>query len=71
MNVSQLTLFLDYFNFQFLGNIISKEVSDLLVVNLDIADPDVKQSLVILLGLLALKYVNNGSGYQSWLMNSS
>ena len=71
MNVSQLTLFLDYFNFQFLGNIISKEVSDLLVVDLDIADPDVKQSLVILLGLLALKYVNNGSGYQSWLMNSS
>ena len=57
--------FSDYFNFQFLGNIISEEVSDLLVVDLDVADPDVKQSLVILLGLLALKYVNNGTGYQS------
>ena len=63
--------FSDYFNFQFLGNIISEEVSDLLVVDLDVADPDVKQSLVILLGLLALKYVNNGTGYQSWIMNSS
>ena len=63
--------FSDYFNFQFLGNIISEEVSDLLVVDLDVADPDVKQSLVILLGLLALEYVNNGTGYQSWIMNSS
>ena len=56
----------NYFNFQFLGNIISEEVSDLLIVDLDVADPDVKQSLIILLGLLALKYVDDGPWYQSW-----
>ena len=51
-----------HLNFQFLCDILAQEVSDLLVVNLDVAHADIEQRVVVLLRLLALEDVHDGPG---------
>ena len=51
-----------HLNFQFLCDILAQEVSDLLVVNLDVAHADIEERVVVLLRLLALEDVHDGPG---------
>ena len=51
-----------HLDFQFLGRVIAQQVPDLLVVDLDVADPHVEHRVVVLLCLLPLEYVDYCSG---------